>query len=113
MSLGVYGETIFMHMIPAFRSDENTTAEIALGFVELVGNTGGVAALIGSLIKDPDTSALGLGTDGLCTFISTLTGEFPVLYLTVSYITARQFFRLTLCRGCPSHREAKPRKGGG
>lgn len=74
MSVGGYGETIFVHMVPAFRSDESTAVEIALSFVELVGNTGGVAALVGGLIKDPDTVGVGVAIDGLCTFVSTLTG---------------------------------------
>lgn len=75
LCIGTYGETIGVHLVPAFRSNEPPAVDIALGFLETIGTTGGLVALGGGRLKDPETMGVGVAVDGLCTFVSTLTGK--------------------------------------
>ena len=75
MCIATYGETTGVHLVPAFRSDENTKVDIMLGIMECIGTTGALVALGAARAHEPESMAIGLGVDGLCTFASTLTGE--------------------------------------
>jgi hypothetical protein len=79
LCIGTYVETTGVHLVPAFRSHEPAALDITTAFVELIGNTGGLVALGGARAKDPDSTGVGFAIDGLCTFVSTLTGKFAAI----------------------------------
>ncbi|KUJ19606.1 uncharacterized protein LY89DRAFT_717075 [Mollisia scopiformis] len=74
LCIGSYGETVGIHLVPSFSSDEPDLIGKTLGFVEAIGTTGALGALLAAHAKDPDFTTLGLVVDGLSTLVITLTG---------------------------------------
>ena len=66
-----------MHLIPGFVTDEPAAVQIVLASLEVVGNIGGFTSILAAAAKEPTTTFIGAGVDGVCTLLTGLTGTLP------------------------------------